>query len=130
MKTILLADDDANVREMVRTALAGPDREILEAHDGPSALTRAREKRPDVVLLDWMMPGLSGIAVASILRRERDTASVPIIMLTAKTTAGDVQQAKQVDVTDYVVKPFSPADLVRRVEAALVQAGELKVKTA
>jgi two-component system, OmpR family, phosphate regulon response regulator PhoB len=119
MKTILLADDDAYLRLLVSTTLADPDYRILEATDGHQALTIARGEHPDLLVLDWMMPGLSGIAVALALRQDPATAHIPIIMLTAKSQAGDQAHGQALDLQGYLIKPFSPLELLEKVQAIL-----------
>ena len=119
MKTILLADDEAYLRLLVHTILADPAYRILEATDGNQALTMARAEHPDLLVLDWMMPGLSGIAVAQALRQDSATAHIPIIMLTAKSQAGDQAQGHALDLQAYLIKPFSPLELLEKVQAIL-----------
>jgi DNA-binding response OmpR family regulator len=119
MKTILLADDEAYLRMLVRTTLADPAYRIVEAADGPAALDLARQEHPDVVVLDWMMPGLSGIEVATALRQDPSTATIPIIMLTAKGQATDQARGHAVGIATYLIKPFSPLELLETVQAVL-----------
>ena len=119
MPTILVADDDPNLRALIRATLEGGGRTVVEAPDGAVALQLARANVPDLAVLDWMMPALTGLTVARILRREPATASLPIIMLTAKTAASDIQQAREAGVDAYLAKPFSPTDLTKRVESLL-----------
>jgi two-component system phosphate regulon response regulator PhoB len=119
MQTILLADDEAHLRMLVRITLADPAYHMLEAADGTTALALARQERPDVVVLDWMMPGLSGIEVATALRQDPATASIPIIMLTAKGQATDQARGRAAGVYTYLIKPFSPLELLETVQAVL-----------
>ena len=119
MKTILLADDEAYLRLLVHTILADPAYRILEATDGHQALAMVRAEPPDLLVLDWMMPGLSGIAVAQALRQDPATAHIPIIMLTAKSQAGDQAQGHALDLQAYLIKPFSPLELLEKVQAIL-----------
>jgi two-component system, OmpR family, phosphate regulon response regulator PhoB len=119
MKTILLADDEAYLRMLVRTTLRDPAYRMVEAADGPAALALARQERPDMVVLDWMMPGLSGIEVATALRQDPTTASIPIIMLTAKGQAADQARGQAAGVDAYLIKPFSPLELLETVQAVL-----------
>lgn len=119
MKTILLADDEAYLRLLVHTTLDDPAYQILEATDGHQALAMARVEHPDLLVLDWMMPGLSGIAVAQTLRQDPATATMPIIMLTAKGQDIDRAQGQAVGVQAYLVKPFSPLELLEKVQAIL-----------
>ncbi|HKA54841.1 MAG TPA: response regulator, partial [Candidatus Binatia bacterium] len=119
MKTILLADDETNLRMLVRTTLEDPQYRILEAVDGAEALALARVERPDLLVLDWMMPGLSGIEVARALRQDAVTASLPIIMLTAKGQETDKEQGRALGTYAYLVKPFSPLELLEKVQEVL-----------
>ncbi len=119
MKTILLADDEAYLRLLVHTTLDDPAYRILDATDGNQALTMARAAHPDLLVLDWMMPGLSGLAVAQVLRQDPATADIPIIMLTAKGQAIDRAQGHAVGLQAYLIKPFSPLELLEKVQAIL-----------
>lgn len=115
MKTILLADDEAYLRLLVHTTLNDPAYRILEATDGNQALAIARAEHPDLLVLDWMMPGLSGIAVAQTLRQDPATADIPIIMLTAKGQDLDRAAEHVLGLQAYLVKPFSPLELLEKV---------------
>ena len=119
MKTILLADDEAYLRLLVHTTLDEPTYRILEATDGHQALALARTEHPDLLVLDWMMPGLSGLVVAQMLRRDPATSHLPIIMLTAKGQAIDQALGQAVGLQAYLVKPFSPLELLEQVQAIL-----------
>lgn len=119
MKLILLADDEANVRTLVRTTLDDPQYRILEAANGTTALDLARKEHPDLLVLDWMMPGMTGIEVAQALRQDPATANIPIIMLTAKAQETDKEQGRAVGTYAYLVKPFSPLELLEKVQEVL-----------
>jgi two-component system, OmpR family, phosphate regulon response regulator PhoB len=119
MKTILLADDETNLRILVRTTLEDPDYCILEAADGTTALELARQQHPDLLVLDWMMPGINGIEVAKTLRQDPATAHIPIIMLTARGQETDKAQGHSLGTWAYLVKPFSPLELLQKVQEAL-----------
>jgi signal transduction histidine kinase len=116
MKTILLADDDASLRELARLTMNDPDYCFIEASNGKEALELARTQQPDLLILDWMMPTLSGIEVARNLRRDPTTARIPVIMLTAKGQDKDRELGRAVGVHSYLVKPFSPLDLRERIQ--------------
>ncbi|MEX2297109.1 MAG: phosphate regulon transcriptional regulator PhoB, partial [Dongiaceae bacterium] len=94
----------------------------IEAKDGEEALLLARERKPDLVLLDWMLPLISGIEVCRQLRRLPDTRSVPIIMLTARGEEGDKLRGLDSGADDYVTKPFSPSELIARARAVMRRA--------
>jgi DNA-binding response OmpR family regulator len=119
MKTILLADDEANLRTLVHTTLEDPRYRIIEAADGVTALEAARKDIPDLVILDWMMPGMTGIEVAKALRQDAATAHIPIIMLTAKGQEKDKAQGRTFGIDAYLVKPFSPLELLEKVQEIL-----------
>ena len=116
MKTILLADDEKSLRTLVRTTLEDPEYRILEAGDGREALELAEKEPLDLVLLDWMMPGLSGIEVAEALRKNTVTAQVTIIMLTAKGQEMDKERGFAAGASAYLTKPFSPLELLQKVK--------------
>lgn len=116
MKTILLADDEANLRMLARITLDDPAYRILEAEDGLAALALARNERPDLLVLDWMMPGLSGIEVARLLRQDANTADIPVIMLTAKGQEADRALGRDIGVHAHLVKPFSPLELLQKIQ--------------
>lgn len=119
MKTILLADDDANLRTLLRTTLDDPEYRVLEAADGTTALELAGKERPDLVVLDWTMPGMSGLEVAKALGQDPATAHIPVIMLTAKGQEMDKEQWRAIGVYAYLIRPFSPLELLEEVEEAL-----------
>jgi two-component system alkaline phosphatase synthesis response regulator PhoP len=123
MKTILLADDEEHLRLLVQTTLSDPTYRIIEASDGPSALERARAEHPDVVVLDWMMPGMTGLEVARQLSEDPLTAGIPVVMLTARSQEKDLADARAVGVRAFLTKPFSPLELLRRVDDVMHEDG-------
>src|SRR5215204_6625830 len=116
MKTIVIADDEPNLRMLARITLDDPEYRILEAEDGSTALALARSEKPDLLVLDWMMPGLTGIEVAHTLRQDAQTSAIPIIMLTAKGQDTDKAQGRAAGVKAYLVKPFSPLELLQKIQ--------------
>ncbi len=116
---LLLVEDDAAIAELVNWHFSRDNFTVRHTPDGEEALMLAQEKAPDVVLLDWMVEGLSGIEVCRRLRRNPATANVPIIMLTARGEEEDRVRGLQTGADDYVTKPFSPRELVARVTAVL-----------
>ena len=116
---MLLVEDDAALAELLVWHFKREDFEIAHTPDGEEALLLAREKVPDIVLLDWMVEGLSGIEVCRRLRRMPETANIPIIMLTARGEEEDRVRGLETGADDYVTKPFSPRELVARVQAVL-----------
>ncbi|WP_299038564.1 response regulator transcription factor [uncultured Pseudokineococcus sp.] len=121
MTTVLVADDDSDIRELVAFKLGQAGYDVLAVGDGAAALETARAQEPDLAILDLMMPGLSGLDVCSQLRRDEATAALPVIMLTAKAQEQDVATGFATGADDYVVKPFSPRELVSRVQAVLAR---------
>lgn len=120
---ILLVEDEPAIREMVVMALERAGLEILEAGDAREAENVLAEGLPDLILLDWMLPGTSGIELARRLRREEYTREVPIIMLTARSEEDDRVRGLEVGADDYVSKPFSTRELVARIKAVLRRSG-------
>lgn len=120
---ILIVDDEAPIREMIAIALEVAGFETSEAASALQAHTKIVDERPALVLLDWMMPGTSGIELLRRLRREELTAKLPVIMLTAKVDEDNQIQGLDVGADDYITKPFSPRELVARIKAVLRRAG-------
>ena len=116
---ILLVEDDSALAELLTYNLERENFEIQHTADGEEAMLLAQENPPDLVLLDWMIEGLSGIEVCRRLRRRPETANVPIIMLTARGEEADRVRGLETGADDYVTKPFSPRELVARVGAVL-----------
>ena len=116
---MLLVEDDAALAELLVFHFKREDFEVVHTPDGEEALLLARENTPDIVLLDWMVEGISGIEVCRRLRRAPETANVPIIMLTARGEEEDRVRGLETGADDYVTKPFSPRELVARVGAVL-----------
>jgi len=133
MATILIVEDEAPVREMLRFLLLQGGMEVREAQDAVVARQRLSEERPDLLILDWMLPGQSGVALARDLRRHPDTREIPIIMLTARAGENDKVQGLESGADDYVTKPFSPREFLARVKALLrrvsPQHGEERMET-
>jgi DNA-binding response OmpR family regulator len=119
---VLVVDDEPDIVELVRYHLEKAGIECVHAAEGSAALRLVRERRPDAVILDLMLPGLSGLEICRLLRRDPATARVPIIMLTARAEEVDRVVGLEVGADDYVVKPFSPRELVARVGAVLRRA--------
>jgi len=113
---ILVVDDEPNIVRLARDYLERAGFSVSTAADGPAALRQARERKPDLVILDLGLPGIDGLDVARALRRD---SSVPIIMLTARTEESDKLVGLELGADDYVTKPFSPKELVARVRAVL-----------
>jgi two-component system phosphate regulon response regulator PhoB len=137
---VLVVDDEAAIREMIQYALERAKMDVLTAADAQEALVRISEARPDIILMDWMMPGVSGVELTRRLRKDSYTEDIPIIMLTAKVTEDDKVTGLEAGTDDYVIKPFSPRELLARIRAVLRRSspandqgflvvGELKLDT-
>jgi two-component system alkaline phosphatase synthesis response regulator PhoP len=120
-RKILVVDDDQKIVDLVRLYLEKDGYRVLVAYDGLEALEMARQKRPDLIVLDLLLPGMDGLDVCRILQTESE---VPIIMLTARTTEEDKLVGLELGADDYVTKPFSPRELVARVRTVLRRVGK------
>jgi PleD family two-component response regulator len=125
-ETILVVDDDPDIARFVEVNLRSAGYDVAVAGDGEAALDRARALRPDLVLLDVMMPRLDGFEVAQRLRRNPQTANTSIIMLTAKALSADKVTGLQSGADDYIIKPFDPIELLARVKGTLRRAKEMR----
>lgn len=117
--TILIVDDEAAIRDMVGITLDLAGFKSISASNARDAHVSIIDNKPDLVLLDWMLPGGSGIELARRLRRDEITANIPIIMLTAKTSEDNKVQGLNEGVDDYMTKPFSPRELVARIKTVM-----------
>jgi DNA-binding response OmpR family regulator len=126
MTRVLVIDDEAPIRLLCRVNLEAEKMEVLEAADGPAGLEQARAAKPDVILLDVMMPGLDGWQVAEQLLEDDRTRSIPIVFLTARAEFRDRARGLDLGGIDYVTKPFNPLELAPLVEDMLkrVERGE------
>lgn len=116
---VLAADDDPLIRELIQFRLERSGYEVVTAENGDDALRLALERRPDLAVLDVMMPGLNGYEVTRRLRADEETRRIPIILLTARVQEADVAQGFEAGADDYLTKPFSPQELRARVQAIL-----------
>ena len=116
---VLAADDDPDILELVSFRLERSGYTVIKAHDGEEALRLALERKPDLAVLDVMMPKLDGFELTRRLRQEEATRGMPIILLTARAQDTDVQQGFNAGADDYIRKPFSPQELRMRVQAIL-----------
>jgi len=117
--SVLVVDDESAIREMIRFALGKSDMTVDCAASGQEALEKINERSPDIVLLDWMMPNMSGPQLTRRLRKDPLTKDIPIIMLTAKVDEDDKVTGLNAGADDYIIKPFSPRELVARINAVL-----------
>lgn len=118
-KRILVADDEPDVLALVSLNLQRAGFDVLKAADGEQAIKMSREEDPALVVLDLMMPGLSGLEVAKLLKQSPQTARIPVLMLTAKSDEVDRIVGLEIGADDYVTKPFSPREIVLRVQSIL-----------
>ena len=116
---ILIVEDEPAIQELIAVNLEGAGHHALRAADSEQALASIRQTLPDLVLLDWMLPGQSGLAVARQLRGDARTRAIPIIMLTAKSAEPDKILGLEAGADDYITKPFSPRELLARIKAVL-----------
>ena len=121
--TVLLCDDEEVLRHLVRATLDNGEYEIVEAADGDESLELARSRRPDLIVLDMMMPGRSGLEVLRELRQDPALSRTPVIMLTARARQADQEEATAAGADRYLAKPFSPLELISVVED-LLERGE------
>ncbi|MGW0614652.1 response regulator transcription factor [Streptomyces sp. NPDC002788] len=119
MARVLIADDDADIRDLVAFKLTQCGHQVTAVEDGVAALRAAGAQPFDLVLLDIRMPGMSGLDVCRAVRAAPGTASLPVILITARSQEGDVELGFAAGADDYIVKPFSPRELSSRVAAML-----------
>lgn len=117
--TILVVDDESAIRDMLRMALEMADYHVLEAENIHDAHRLIADERPDLMLLDWMLPDGNGIDLLRRLKRDELARELPVIMLTARTTQDNMVQGLEVGADDYVTKPFAPRELIARIKALL-----------
>lgn len=122
-RTVLIVDDEFAIRDLLRMALEIVDYRCLEADNIQDAYAIVLDQRPDIVLLDWMLPGGSGIELLRRLKRDESTQEIPVIMLTAKAAEDNVIQGLEVGADDYITKPFAPRELIARIKALLRRSG-------
>lgn len=121
---VLIVDDEKDIAKVLDYNLKKEGFRTAVAYDGEDALDAARKEHPDIIILDLMLPGMDGLEVCKSLKKEDQTASIPIIMLTAKTKEADKVVGLELGADDYVTKPFSPRELIARIKAVLRRATE------
>ncbi|HXV83267.1 MAG TPA: response regulator transcription factor [Candidatus Binatia bacterium] len=119
VQKILVVEDEPDIRKLVQYNLAQERFNVLEAEDGEQALKLLQREKPNLVILDLMLPGLSGMELCKVLKQRNDTAKLPILMLTAKAGEADRIVGLEMGADDYLAKPFSPREMVARVKAIL-----------
>jgi DNA-binding response OmpR family regulator len=130
MTRVLVVEDDPDIATLVRLALERAGHAVDVCGTGPEALRAARTQPPDLVVLDWMLPGMDGLLVCQALRQDAVTSRLPIIMLTARGEEVDRVRGLELGADDYIVKPFSPRELAARVSAVLRRVESPTVATA
>ncbi|MFP5356908.1 MAG: phosphate regulon transcriptional regulator PhoB [Gammaproteobacteria bacterium] len=118
-KLILIVEDETSIREMIRFALARADFRVAEAANAQDARLRMADERPDLILMDWMMPGVTGIELTREIKAAPTTRDIPIIMLTARAEEEDKVRGLNLGCDDYLAKPFSFPELIARIQAVL-----------
>ena len=117
--TVLIADDEPNQLELIKFNLEQANFDVITADNGEQTVAIAQETHPDIIILDWMMPYMSGIEVCRDLRSRSTTREIPIIMLSARGEDGDRTLGLDIGADDYMTKPFSPKELIARIKAVL-----------
>jgi two-component system phosphate regulon response regulator PhoB len=123
MAAILVVDDDPDICSLLQFKLESTGHTVVVEHDGEAALAAIDRQPVDLVLLDWMMPRMGGLEVCMALRQDPAHERLPVLMLTAKAQESDVQRGLAAGADDYILKPFSPREIVARVTATLARAG-------
>ena len=118
-QSVLIVDDEPMARTLLRLMLVRAGFNVSEAENGSDALSKVKKNRPDIVLLDVMMPGMDGFMVCESIRSHKDMANLPIIMLSAKTDLDSINRGLRLGATKYLTKPISPEDLTEHVRDAL-----------
>jgi DNA-binding response OmpR family regulator len=118
---VLVVDDDLDICGLIAFKLGSLGYSVLLEHDGDAGLAAARLEHPDLIVLDWMMPRLTGLEVCAEIRTDPKLRETPVILLTAKAQEADIARAFAAGVSDYLVKPFSPRELAQRIESLLAR---------
>ena len=126
-KRILIVEDEPAIRQMIAFGLRRAGFEVREAVDYREAREALADQRPDLVLIDWMLPDMSGLELTRTLKRDRETRELPVIMLTARAEEGDKVAGLETGADDYITKPFSPRELVARINAVLRRSGAVSL---
>ncbi|NCF76590.1 MAG: phosphate regulon transcriptional regulatory protein PhoB [Proteobacteria bacterium] len=121
--TVLIVEDEPEIRELLNFSLTRAGFNVTEAETGELALQRLDSNLPDILIVDWMLPGMSGVELAKRLRRDELTSALPLLMLTARNEESDILKSFESGIDDYMSKPFSPKELVARIKALLRRSG-------
>ncbi len=130
MTTILVADDEAAIRDIVASVLENPDCRVLHARDGEEAVAVAKSEHPDLILLDCLMPRVDGVEAVKRLRADGGTCTIPIVLMSGDSDHDWVSAAEKIGMRCFLVKPFSPSQLLQKLEEATLEmyAGTPKAK--
>ena len=120
---ILVVEDEPEIRELLRFSLKRADYDVIEAESAEAAVSLLTDKKPDAAVVDWMLPGMSGVALAKRLRKDDFTSDIPLLMLTARSEEMDLLESFDAGFDDYMSKPFSPKELIARLKALLRRSG-------
>ena len=121
--SVLIVEDEPEIREMLNFSLTRAGFSVIEAATGEMALQRLDSHLPNILIVDWMLPGMSGVELAKRIRRDELTSALPLLMLTARSEETDVLKSFESGIDDYMSKPFSPKELVARIKALLRRSG-------
>ena len=121
--SVLIVEDEPEIREMLNFSLTRAGFTVIQAATGEMALQRLDTALPDILIVDWMLPGMSGVELAKRIRRDELTSALPLLMLTARSEETDVLKSFESGIDDYMSKPFSPKELVARIKALLRRSG-------
>ena len=121
--SVLIVEDEPEIREMLNFSLTRAGFTVIEAATGEMALQRLDTDLPEILIVDWMLPGMSGVELAKRIRRDELTSALPLLMLTARSEETDVLKSFESGIDDYMSKPFSPKELVARIKALLRRSG-------
>lgn len=121
--TVLIVEDEPEIREMLKFSLTRAGFEVKEARTSEMALQHLDSNLPDILVVDWMLPGMTGVELAKRLRRDALTENLPLLMLTARNEESDILRSFESGIDDYMSKPFSPKELIARIKALLRRSG-------
>lgn len=119
MPTVLVIDDEVHIIKIIEYKLRAAGHTVISARDGIEGVERAKVERPDLILLDIMMPRMDGFQALEILKENPETQAIPVLMLTVKGREGDRRRGLRMGVVEYLTKPFSPSELLHRINAVL-----------
>lgn len=122
-KKVLVAEDEPDIRGLITYSLQYAGYKVVEAYNGEEAVEKAKEERPDLILLDVRMPKMSGYEACELLKQEESTRHIPVVFLSARGQEGEIKRGLKLGAEEYILKPFAPDELYRRVNAILERVG-------